>query len=153
MSPQNYKNTITVTAPKVSIFEALTKNVAQWWTEPDSPMVNVGDKAKFTFPPGKSYWTFQLVKADPKGHIIWECVDALHIHEGQPKEIEQEWLGTKVEWHVLQSNNQAAVTIEHHGLAPNLLCYDVCQDGWDFFFAKSLAVYLETGQGTPHALT
>lgn len=153
MSPQNYKNTITVTAPKVSIFEALTKNVAHWWTKPDGPMVNVGDQAKFSFPPGTSYWTFKLVKADPNGHIIWECIDALHIHEGQPKEIEQEWLGTRVEWHIQQSNNQTTVTIEHHGLAPNLLCYDVCEAGWDFFFAKSLAAYLETGQGTPHVPT
>ncbi|MGI9391322.1 MAG: hypothetical protein ACR2O1_14790 [Boseongicola sp.] len=150
MNSTNYNRSIRVSAEATAAFDAVTKGIEHWWTRPDNPLTKVGDRAKFTFPPGRSYWTFELTKADPSGHVEWECVDALHIHEGQPKEIETEWLGTKVLWSIKQDGSHTDIEIEHAGLQPELHCYDVCKAGWDIFVLDSLRNYLETGEGSPH---
>lgn len=150
MTKQSYTKSIDVQAPPSAAFKAVTQGVAQWWTRPDQPLTNIGDRAKFTFPPGVSYWTFELTDMEPPGHVEWTCVDALHIHEGQPKEIETEWLSTKVVWDISEHGTGSRINMQHQGLTPELLCYDVCEAGWDMFFLGSLKQYLDTGQGSPH---
>ena len=90
MSKANYRKSIDVTSNASTAFEAVTRGIEQWWTQPDRPMRQISDRAKFTFPPGKS------------------------------------------------------------GLTPQLLCYDICEAGWDMFFLHSLKQYLDTGRGKPH---
>ncbi|MEJ6392376.1 hypothetical protein V8J82_03860 [Gymnodinialimonas sp. 2305UL16-5] len=150
MTTQNYKKSIDVAAEPAAAFEAVTRGVEHWWTRPDQPLVHLGDRAKFTFPPGVSYWTFELTGLDRPSQVEWTCVDALHIHEGQPKEIETEWLNTKVLWEISGQADGARIQLEHAGLTPQLLCYDICEAGWDLFFLDSLKTYLDTGQGAPH---
>ena len=150
MPSQSYTRTIDVTAPPEAAFAAVTYGVEHWWTRPDQPLAALGDRAKFTFPPGMSYWTFALTARAAPSHAEWTCVDALHIHEGQPKEIETEWLETKVLWQISPHGAGARIEMLHRGLVPGLHCYDVCAAGWDHFFLGSLKQYLDTGQGTPH---
>ena len=139
-----------VSADANAAFKAVTADVEQWWTRPDKALEQIGDKAKFGFPPLKSYWTFELTQVEKPKFVEWTCIDALHIHEGQPKEIQTEWLGTKVLWTISPNANGCEVELEHLGLQPDLLCYDICQAGWDMFFLGSLKAYLNTGQGSPH---
>lgn len=150
MSTQNYLRTITVSATPIEAFQALTVGIENWWTKPDFPLTKSGDRAKFTFPPGKSYWTFEATLLIPHERIELTCVEAAHLHEGQPKEIEQEWLGTKVIWEITPKGNGTEICIEHVGLDPTLRCYDICEAGWDLFFVDSLKAYLDTGVGRPH---
>lgn len=150
MTTENYRKSISVSASPQAAYEALTQGIAQWWTRPDRPVAKVGDRAKFTFPPGKSYWTFEASKLAPGERVEMNCVEALHLHEGQPDEIQQEWLGTKVIWQIARKGDQTEITLEHIGLKPELLCFDICRQGWDFFFADSLKEYLNTGIGKPH---
>ena len=77
------------------------------------------------------------------------CVDALHLLEGNPKEVETEWLDTKVIWEIEQQSEKTIIRFEHDGLTPNLLCYAICEAGWDLFFVDSLKAYLDTGIGKP----
>ncbi|WP_299734082.1 SRPBCC domain-containing protein [uncultured Tateyamaria sp.] len=150
MTTQSYKKSIDVAASPATAFEAVTRGVEHWWTRPDQPLVRLGDRAKFTFPPGVSYWTFELTGMDEPSHVEWTCVDALHIHEGQPKEIEAEWLDTKVLWGIRGHVNGTQIELQHADLTPQLLCYDICEAGWDLFFLGSLKRYLDTGIGSPH---
>lgn len=150
MTDRNYNKSIVVTADANTAFDAITRDVNRWWTRPDKPLEQVGDRAKFSFPPGISYWTFELTQANSPGFVEWTCVDALHIHEGQPKEIEKEWVGTKVNWTISSNAEGTKIEIEHVGLNPALLCYDICEAGWDIFFLGSLRDYLDTGTGSPH---
>lgn len=150
MSKLHYAKTITVSAPVHSAYRALTEGFEHWWTKPDRNIVNTGDRAKFTFPPGASFWTFEATRLLPDIYVELKCVDALHIHQGQAKEIELEWLGTKVIWRIEEIKSQTHIHFEHIGLNPDLLCYDICQAGWDFFFLESLKKYLDSGSGTPH---
>lgn len=150
MTAPSYTKSIDAQASAYAAFYAVTKGVAHWWTRPDQPLANNGDRAKFTFPPGVSYWTFELTSTQKPTHVEWTCVDALHIHEGQPKEIETEWLNTKVLWQITEQLNGSRIGMQHRGLTPDLLCYDVCKAGWDMFLLGSLKQYLDTGQGAPH---
>lgn len=150
MTAPSYAKTIIVEAPVSAAFDAVTKGVAHWWTRPDKPLATIGDRAKFTFPPGVSYWTFELTATEQPTHVEWTCVDAVHIHEGQPKEIETEWLDTKVFWTITEEETGSKIEMQHQGLTPELLCYDVCEAGWDMFFLGSLKQYLDTGKGNPH---
>ncbi len=150
MTRQSYTKTIDVEARPPAAFEAVTQGVEHWWTRPDQPMINIGDRAKFTFPPGVSYWTFELSGMTRSTWVEWTCVDALHIHEGQPKEIETEWLNTKVLWQISEHEGGSRIELRHDGLTPDLLCYDVCEAGWDLFFLGSLKQFLDTGEGNPH---
>lgn len=153
MTTNHYHKTITTSADIETVRAALTRNISKWWTEPDQALVNIGDRAKFSFPPNRSYWSFELTQlSDTK--IVLHCFDALHIHDGQPEEIETEWLETTLIFTLKQTQhgNKAVVQIDftHQGLLPELHCYEICQAGWNFFFAQSLSQYLNTGQGTPH---
>jgi len=150
MSTDNYTSTITVAATPDQAFRALTTEFAQWWTTPDQPIAKVGDRAKFGFPPGRSYWTFEATELSPGERVELDCVDACHIHEGQPTQIETEWLGTKAIWRIEGRDKFTDIRFEHVGLNPTLLCFDICQAGWDLFFVDSLKAYLDTGVGKPH---
>lgn len=150
MTQQSYTKSIDVQARPSAAFEAVTRGVAHWWTRPDQPLTQIGDRAKFTFPPGVSYWTFELSHMERPTHAEWTCVDALHVHAGQPKEIETEWLNTKVVWSITAQAGGSRIEMQHQGLSPDLLCYDICEAGWDMFFLGSLKQYLDTGQGMPH---
>ena len=150
MSMKSYQKSIDVSAHSAAVFEAVTRGVEHWWTRPDQPLIRIGDRAKFTFPPGVSYWTFELTGMDHPSRVEWTCVAALHIHEGQPKEIETERPDTKVARELTAQGDGALIRLEHAGLTPDLLCYDVCEAGWDMFFLGSLKQYLDTGQGAPH---
>ncbi|WP_299747716.1 SRPBCC domain-containing protein [uncultured Tateyamaria sp.] len=150
MNKQNYRKSIVVTADATAAFNAVTHGVEHWWTRPDQPLRHPGDRAKFSFPPGVSYWTFELTHTDDPSRVEWTCVDALHVHEGQPKAIETEWLGTRVIWRISEGAAGTKIELEHDGLTPKLLCYDICEAGWDMFFLESLKKYLDRGQGAPH---
>ena len=150
MTTQNYKKSITVKANAAQAFAAVTSGVEHWWTRPDQPLQKIGDRAKFSFPPGISYWTFEWTDADQTSRVEWTCVDALHVHEGQPKAIETEWLDTKVLWTIHEDAEGTRIDLEHAGLNPQLLCYDICEAGWDLFFRGSLKQYLDTGKGSLH---
>jgi len=150
MSADYYSRKIIVAATPEQAFQALTMGFEHWWTTPDQPITSVGDRAKFSFPPGVSYWTFEALTLSPSECVELKCIDAFHIHEGQPKEIETEWLNTKVVWKISVQDGNTNINFEHIGLNPSLLCYGICEAGWDFFFVDSLKAYLDTGSGKPH---
>lgn len=52
----------------------------------------------------------------------------------QPKQIETEWLNTKVLWYITEHGSSSRIEMQHQGLTPELLCYDDCEAGWDIFF-------------------
>jgi hypothetical protein len=150
MSADNYARTITVAATPEQAYQALTAGFEHWWTIPNRTIADVGDQARFGFPPGLTYWTFQATHLSPGERVELECVDALHIHAGQPKEIETEWLGTKAVWRIDARDENTDIHFDHIGLKPTLLCFGICQAGWDLFFVDSLKAYLDTGVGKPH---
>ena len=139
MSDADYSRTINVAASPEEAYQALTQGFEFWWTTPDQPISKVGDKARFAFPPGQGYWTFQATDLRPGQYVEMVCIDAHHASEGLTNAVEKEWLHGKAE-----------IRFEHRGLTPDLYCYDECVSGWDYFFVDSLKAYLDIGVGKPH---
>ncbi|WP_068410804.1 SRPBCC domain-containing protein [Labrenzia sp. OB1] len=148
MNGQNYKKSIRVNATKEAVFSALTGGIDKWWTSEAGKFEKLGDVAKFGFAGRDSYWSFKAMKLDPD-LIEWECVEALHIHNGLPGEVEKEWLGTRTVWAIEEKDGVTDIQLEHQGLTPDLHCYEICEAGWDMFFLDSLKAYLDTGIGKP----
>ncbi|MBG6158910.1 MAG: SRPBCC domain-containing protein [Roseibium album] len=148
MNGRNYKKSIRVIATKEVAFDALTAGIDKWWTSEAGKFENEGDVAKFGFAGRKGYWSFKATKLDPD-LVEWECVEALHIHDGLPDETETEWLGTRAVWSIEEKDGVTDIQLEHQGLTPDLHCYEVCEAGWDMFFVDSLKAYLDTGIGKP----
>ncbi len=148
----DFNRTITTGAPAAAVYSALTTGFEHWWTKPQGTFNNVGDRVKFAFPPGVSYWTFEAVELRPNDYIELKCVEALHKHEGMPEEIETEWLGSRILWQIREEPAGTIVKLDHIGLNPDLLCFDICLAGWDHFYTGSLKAYLDTGTGNPHAV-
>ncbi|MEP3277466.1 MAG: SRPBCC domain-containing protein [Stappiaceae bacterium] len=150
MKQNSYSRTIHVTAPLSAAHAALTTGFRKWWTSDAGMIEKVGDVAKFGFTGKMGFWSFKAIVLEPN-HVELECVEALHIHEGKPKEIETEWLGTRALWELKEAEGGTEIHFEHQGLTPDLLCYDICEAGWDMFFVDSLKAYLDTGTGKPFA--
>ena len=150
MKEQSYTATIKVPATAEEAYAALTTGFDKWWTTPDKVFTKIGDVAKFTFPPNPGYWVFKATKLQPFRLVEMQCVEARHIHEGEPEAIKEEWLGTTVRWEIKAENDGTEITITHKGLQPNLLCYKICIAGWDHFFVHSLPALLSKGIGKPH---
>ncbi len=146
----NYSAKILTSARPDTVYEALTTGIEKWWTKPDAIISKVGDVAKFTFPPQESYWTFKAIDLVPNERVFLECVEAFHIILDKPDASQTEWLGSKMVFDIAPTENGCDVTLEHVGLVPQLHCFEVCEEGWNFFYLNSLQALLDTGEGMPH---
>ncbi len=148
----DYVKTIDVHATPEQAYRALTSEMDRWWsTHVEGALESVGDTIKVAFPPNNGHWTFEATVLSPGDVVELKCIDAYHIVAGQPAEIEKEWLGTTLRWNIAPAGNGARVYFEHKGLTPKLHCYDICDEGWNFFFGTSFAAYLNDGAGMPHS--
>jgi uncharacterized protein YndB with AHSA1/START domain len=146
MSP-SYTREITVSATPEAAYKALTTDFNKWWTIDCNPIHKSGDTITFRF--GPSYWKMQAIKLEPSKQVELKCIEAHHIHAGLHLPILDEWEGTTLEWQIEQSTDKTVITLTHEGLVPSLNCYEICEQGWDYFFVSSLKQYLDTGKGMP----
>ncbi len=79
-----------------------------------------------------------------------ECIDAFHIQKGMSNDIKTEWLNTQLIWKIKNYGMYREIHFTHLGLEPNLLCFEICKQGWDHFFLVSLPAYLDLARGQPH---
>ncbi len=137
--PIDYSQTIRVRANASNSFTAITETIGDWWGVVDGKILK--DSDEFTVKFGETFWKFRTVEFTPNTKLVWECVDAHHVHAGL-SDIEKEWVGTRVEWRLTERDNGTEIEMTHKGLNPSLNCYGVCKEGWDYFFLKSLRTYL-----------
>ncbi len=143
----NYTREIVVSSTPVTVYKALTTGFDKWWTTDCNLVSKTGDKITFKF--GPSYWVMRASNLVPEKLVVLECIEAHHVHDGLPTTILNEWKGSKLRWEIHNQVEKTKIILVHEGLAPSLECYEVCEQGWDFFFVKSLKQYLDTGKGSP----
>ena len=151
---KNYDESIYVSAPQQACFQALATQMDKWWTlSTEGSLVKVGDKVTARFPPDYGFWTFEATAFERPHRIEMVCIDAHHKVEGQPEEIDQEWLGTRIIWNINPAGDKTEVRMIHDGLTPSLNCWAICLDGWNHFFKGSLKAFLNGKDPTPHSAT
>ncbi|MEM9027966.1 MAG: SRPBCC domain-containing protein [Pseudomonadota bacterium] len=149
MTIRPYSKAIAVRATPAAVYRALTAEHASWWTYNNGTFASVGDRVRFTFKPQASYWTLEARKLVPSEAVELVCVEAHHVLLDLPNVSKTEWLGTRMIWYIEARDRNTHIHFEHQGLTPDLHCYHVCEVGWDTFFERSLASYLDTGVGVP----
>lgn len=150
----HYVASIETSASPEACFEAIAKRMSKWWTKTTEGELNkVGDRVKVVFPPDFGHWTFEARRMEPGVGIEMVCIDAHHRVEGQPEAIDQEWLGTTVVWQFTTVGSKTRVTLTHRGLTPQLNCWGICLDGWNYFFKRSLGDFLAGKPASPHGAT
>ncbi len=152
--PQNYQEIIHVPASQGACFQAVATQMDKWWTQSIQGGLNgVGDKVTAQFPPDYGFWTFEATLFEGPDRIEMVCIDAHHKVEGQPQEIDQEWLGTKIIWDFRAVGDKTEIKMTHEGLSPTLNCWGICLDGWNHFFKNSLKSFLSGETPSPHTAT
>jgi len=142
----DYQKTLTINKPVSEVYNAITKHIADWWSNDLSgAAANVGDS--FTIAFGKTQKRFNIIEAIPDEKVVWQCEKA-YINMAALTN-KSEWIGTKLYWALTPNGNATTLHFLHEGLNQSFECYDVCENGWNFFLA-SLQLYIETGTGKPN---
>ncbi len=146
MSEQSYSREFTVLVRPEAVYEAITKEIDKWWFTTAEEIRDEGQVIKF------GHWTMRITELRPNQKIVMDCIKANHLVEGVSRElqeqIKEEWLGTSVEWAIEEQGKGLKIIVQHKGLVPTLACYDMCSEGWGYFW-ESLEKYLKTGVGMP----
>ena len=60
-----------------------------------------------------------------------------------------EWIGTTIVFDVTPAGDGTELRFRHHGLTPQLECFDMCDAGWTHYLT-SLVDYVDRGAGHPY---
>ena len=136
----SFKADVIINAPIGSVFAAVStvEGLSGWWTTETGGSPEPGGDLRFAFADGAA--VMRVEERTPPRTERWLCLG----HTGQP-----EWAGTTVTFQ-LTEEGPAGTRLEfaHHGLRPQLDCYNQCSAGWTYLM-KSLTSYAESGTGTP----
>ena len=138
---KDYKKTVLISSNKENVFKSLTEEISNWWGNMDNTVQKEGDI--FTVSWGEPWYKFKVLEFTPFSIITWKCIDCNQII-GSLKDVEKEWIGTKLQWEIKTiKGKEVEVSLIHQGLIPEFTCYKVCSSAWDNFIGNSLKNYLE----------
>ncbi|AEE51934.1 SRPBCC family protein [Haliscomenobacter hydrossis] len=144
MPNQDYQISITVDAAAPEVFNSIN-NVSKWWTE-DLEGSSQALNDEFTVRFGEVHVSSQkLVELVPNQKVIWLVTDSkLNFIEDKA-----EWTNTTVSFELTEQDGKTQIHFTHHGLIPEVECYNNCVKGWDHYIKGSLFKLLTEGKGTP----
>lgn len=108
----------------------------------------VGDRAKTDFG-GEAYWVFEAKKLDSPKLIELECVVSQMLVDELDNP--EEWLGTTLRFDISATPTGTEIIFTHHGLTPEMQCYEICHAGWNHYISGSLRDYLSGWGGQPNS--
>lgn len=143
----DYTKQFAVTASLEEVTYAILTEVDKWWTTSANKTYKIGDELLATFnEEGTLFMKMKVHEIVPNKLIHWLVLDDnLSLNGEIPK---GEWIGTVVKWNFEESKIGTVINFEHKGLNKELVCYDVCENGWNHFL-YSFEQYLNTGIGNP----
>lgn len=142
----DYQKTLTINKPASEVYNAVTLHIADWWSNDLSgAAANAGDS--FTIAFGKTQKTFEILEVEPNKKVTWLCVKA-YINMAALTN-KSEWEGSKIYFNISEDGEGTTLHFLHEGLNQSFECYDVCENGWNYFLA-SLQAYIQTGKGSPN---
>lgn len=147
METQDFTISMKVAAAAGHAFQCIN-NVSAWWTENlEGSSQLPGDEFTVTF--GDVHMSTQkLTEVIPGRRVIWLITDSkLNFISDQ-----QEWTNTHISFEVTDLGSHGSeVRFTHHGLQPQVECYDACSNAWSQYIQGSLFSLITTGAGHPAA--
>ncbi len=143
---ENFNRVIQLAATAESVYNALTQEISQWWTE----MLEGNPEAEngtFTVRFGDAVFkTTEVTALIPNERVVWSVVDSLI--DLPTLEKKTEWIGTTIRWDIVPADTGTTVTLTHMGLTPEIGCFAICREGWKQF-TDSLADHIQDRKGRP----
>ena len=128
---------VGIQAPAAAVYAALTttEGLTGWWTTDTKGDEVVGGVLQFRFEAGG--FDMNVRELDHGKHVLWEVVDG-----------PEEWIGTHVDWELLQADDRTTVLFRHLGWREPVEFMHHCSTKWATYL-MSLKAQLETGTGAP----
>jgi hypothetical protein len=134
---------IDVSASPSEAFDKVCQ-VREWWTKDiEGETSGLGAEFRVTF--GTTFVDFRISNFVPDETVSWFVTNS----ELPWLKDKTEWTGTTVQIDVIPTDAGSKITLTHHGLHPNVECFEGCKEGWEFFVVKSLPRLIATGVGLP----
>jgi hypothetical protein len=128
-------------------YEAIN-DVRGWWSgQITGPTDELGGEFSY-WVPGIHYTKFRVTELVPGRKVSWLALDSwLGMLDDK-----EEWTGTTVTFEITEVDGRTQVTFVHHGLVPEVECYDVCWVAWGGYITTSLRELIATGLGRPNSI-
>ena len=137
----HYKTEIEIGNSIEKVFQAISRNLGDWWGKQDQKINREGIIFKVSW--GEPWYQFKVIKYVKDHEMIWECVDANQKIAGL-ENVEKEWVGTKIHWKLERlEKEKTLLKFQHIGLIPEFLCFNFCTASWDHFIKQVFVDYLD----------
>jgi uncharacterized protein YndB with AHSA1/START domain len=136
---EDFESTKTLGAQPDKVLAALRtpEAITDWWG-PTEGSAAVGGTLTVTFASHGQVIVLRVEQGE-EGQVVWRV-------EETPRT--PEWVGTTIVFDVAASGAGSVLHFRHHGLTPELECFDMCHEGWTHYLG-SLVSYVDTGEGQP----
>jgi uncharacterized protein YndB with AHSA1/START domain len=136
---EDFQSTKSFSAPPDAVLAALRspEAVTDWWG-PTEGSGEMGGTLEVTFLNRRQVIELHV---EPSGArtVVWRVVQA---------PLTPDWDGTTIVFDVAKADDGSVLHFRHHGLTPELECFEMCHEGWTHYLG-SLVSYVETGEGQP----
>ena len=138
MEKKDFTFTILTDRTPKEVFETVC-NVRSWWSgffseEFTGSSEKLNDEFSFHAGEGAHYSKQKLVELIPGKRVAWNVEEsALTFIENQ-----SEWTGTKIAFDIAEKDGKTEVIFTHHGLTPEVECYDACAPAWSKYLEEKL---------------
>jgi uncharacterized protein YndB with AHSA1/START domain len=136
---EDFRRAATFTSPPEAVLDALTTTagIAGWWGD---TVGSAGRGGTFEVGFGSDRSIDIAVTAADTGRVEWKVRRAPHTPE---------WDGTTIVFSLEPAARGTALEFLHHGLTPQLECFDMCNEGWTHYLG-SLVDYVDHDAGRPY---
>jgi len=126
------------------VFNAVN-NVRGWWSQGvEGSTEKLNDEFIYRYPEFH-YSKQKLIEVIPNKKVVWLVTDSALTFVKQ----KDEWTNTKISFDITQKGNKTSFRFTHHGLVPQVECFDSCSGGWRQYISGSLFKLITTGKGEP----
>ena len=127
------------------VFNAMT-NVPGWWSENiEGGTAHLNDEFTYQYR-DQHKCKMRLIEVVPGKKVVWLVLENYFSFTQD----QTEWVGTKIEFEIVEKGNETELHFTHRGLVPEHECYKVCFNAWTGYIRKSLRNLITTGKGQPN---
>ena len=144
MNTQDFTTAIVVPQTAMEAFNAIN-NVYGWWTENmEGSSQQLNDEFTVTF--GDVHVSTQkITELTPGKKVVW-LITKSRLNFITNK---QEWNGTTISFDISAKDSKTEIRFTHHGLVPQIECFNACSNAWGEYIQQSLFSLVTTGKGKP----
>lgn len=128
-------------------YEAIN-DVRGWWSAHITGPTDQRNAEFSYWVPGIHYAKFRITELVPGRKVSWLVIDSWLAFPDD----KEEWNGTTVTFDITEVDGRTQLRFTHHGLVPDIECYDACWVAWGGYITGSLRDLITTGTGRPNSI-